>query len=699
MKTTRVLPVVCFVVVASCTCDRIGVLEDGGEPGGGSGGNAAGNGGAGGAGGGAASCIGGIGSLSLAPVNSTVTVGAQPSPVAFIATAQLAAGGTRDATAQLVWTAVRDDDTPAGSFSAPGVYQPQPGVGGVVRLRATDGCVSGETTLTLRLDVTLRDPGPAVTTRFNGTVVLGDAMKSPVIVYPSDQTRFPRNIYKVLFQWQKAGNETFRVTFTGPRSTVVVYSDGVHPQCQASAATSGCMEADTAVWQAVAGSNAGELATLIVDGVRMGDSRVYRSAAITLGFSRRDVKGAIFYWSTTAAGIRRASVSESDPEPYVVGKPVATVLPNGAGAVRCVACHTVSRSGKKMIAFTDAAGGKGEYVYDVTLTPPPLPLITTQISTDKGFGTFRPDDQRVVVTVDNLLKEYDANDAGLIATLPVPAGATPDWSPLGTELAYADRGGETPGGANLKSIAYDGGAWGASRQLVAAAGQSNLFPSYSPDGTQLAYVRGRGGHGDRTAQLWLVKADGTQAPVELVNANRVVNSVMTAGQHENNMPTWAPAGDLYWVAFNSVRAYGLVFPTGGTQQIWVAAIDPAKLGQLLPDGGPVDPSFPAFRFAFQGLAENNHRAYWTLDVREPADAGPSCSGLGTVCSTTAQCCVGLECATGAELLRTCQPAMADAGACLMPGAPCDQTAGPACCGSQVCDVTVDGGSSCRPIIN
>src|SRR6185436_19694493 len=96
----------------------------------------------------------------------------------------------------------------------------------------------------------------------------------------------------------------------------------------------------------------------------------------------------------------------------------------------------------------------------------------------------------------------------------------------------------------LRVIGYDAGTWGASRSLVAAAGLTNLFPSYSPDGAYVAYARGKGGHGDKTFQLWLIKADGTQAPVELVTANRIVNSAPTLGQHENTMPTWAPPGDL-----------------------------------------------------------------------------------------------------------------------------------------------------------
>src|SRR5262249_13252930 len=162
-----------------------------------------------------------------------------------------------------------------------------------------------------------------------------------------------------------------------------------------------------------------------------------------------------------------------------------------------------------------------------------------------------------------------------------------------------------------------------------------------------------GGHSDITYQLFVVKADGTQAPVELVTANRVMNNCVdvtcdangrTNGQFENNMPTWAPPGDLQWIAFNSQRPYGLVYPKGGTQQTWVTELDPNKIGPFLSDGGGVDPSYPAFRFAFQDLTLNNHRAYWTLDVRAPppdaggGGGGPVCTDTGGDCNPNTVCC-------------------------------------------------------------
>ncbi|MBX5481825.1 MAG: hypothetical protein IRZ16_08300 [Myxococcaceae bacterium] len=193
----------------------------------------------------------------------------------------------------------------------------------------------------------------------------------------------------------------------------------------------------------------------------------------------------------------------------------------------------------------------------------------------------------------------------------------------------------------------------------------------------------------------MVKADGSGEPIELKAANRVVNGVMTDGRHENNMPTWAPPGDYDWVAFNSVRPYGVVFPNGGTQQIWVRAIDRQKLS------AGEDPSFPAFRFAFQGLTEDNHRAFWTLDVRDPEYGGTSCLPLGSPCSGTApECCLGTECVIGELGSGVCLPPPPDAGMCIPLGDPCDQTGGAPCCTGSVCDVGPDGGGTfCRGTIN
>ncbi|MDP2276167.1 MAG: hypothetical protein Q8K32_35815 [Archangium sp.] len=699
------------IILSACQCGTANPDTDGGAGGGDAqgGGTATGGGSAlgGGSGGGAAGpCVANATALSISPSNATVAAGASQR---FTATATVN-GQPVDVTSSVTFTVRRDDDSPAGTIDASGNFIAAAGVGGSVHVEATDGCVSATTdiSVTFASNITAGDGG-VTGSEFGGTVDTTTEASLPKVVYPHSGTRFPRNIYKVLFQWQRAGHAKFRLTFTGPGSTVQVFTDGRNAICVNT--TDGCWEADAAAWLAIAGSNAGGEVQLVVDGVDATGGTVFRGTAITLGFSRRDVKGAIFYWSTTSAGIRRATVSDNAPEPYLVGKPIPSVLSDGS-SVQCVACHTVSRSGRKLFAGTKTSIDTGLFVYDVTLAPPPSPVITDQIATaNKGFGTFSPDDTRVVATVGDKLVEFDSTSGQRFVELPLLAGTNPDWSPLGHELAYSTKGGDSPGGAALASIARgaDGG-WGSIRTLVAAGTQTALFPSFAPDGLHVAYARGRGGHGDKTFQLWLVGADGGMN-TELLAANRKVNNCLgiacdvqgnTNGQYENSMPTWAPPGDLDWVAFNSQRPYGVVYPTGGTQQIWVAAIDRSKLGQRLPDGGVVDPSYPAFRFSFQDLAENNHRAFWTLDVRVEQDAGVMCVASGQACTANSTCCGTNTCQSPSELVFQCLPPNSvDAGACVRTGASCSQTSGGQCCDSPLvaCDVQSDGGAACMSTIN
>ncbi|MBX5481823.1 MAG: hypothetical protein IRZ16_08290 [Myxococcaceae bacterium] len=174
-----------------------------GDPDAGAGGDA-GAGTDGGGGDGEVACIDGLEGISIAPAGEVVTIGLSPGPIAFSATGTLSEGATEDLTSRLSWSARRADDTEPGTFAAPGSYQPLPGTGGVVTIEATDGCVTGTTQVTLKLEASFQDPGAAVSDRFDGPVVTDDPGKSPTAIYPSDQTRFPRNIYKVLFQWKRA---------------------------------------------------------------------------------------------------------------------------------------------------------------------------------------------------------------------------------------------------------------------------------------------------------------------------------------------------------------------------------------------------------------------------------------------------------------------------------------------------------------
>lgn len=592
-------------------------------------------------------CISGLKSLALSPSGMSFPLDGGPTtPITFSAT------GTFDDQSQkpidgsaLAWSVTRADDTDPGTIQA-GVLAPNPSAGGVVTVTATDTCVSGSTTATFILEVeigTPQNPGD-----WTGTPVTDSA---PTIVYPSDQTRFPRNLFRTLFQWRKEGMSEFRLVFDGPYSDVTVYTDGAHGLCSGANPAAGCWEVDDTDWGFIAGSNAGETAAWYVDGLDTSTDppTIRRAGPVTLGFSKQDVEGAIFYWSTTSKGVRRGRISEQDPQNYVVGTP-STVFSDG-DQVGCVACHTVSRDGKYMVAPTKTQQADAMFVYEVTADAPPTPLVKTIANTKgHGFGTISPDDAHVVVAYKGAMWMVNRVDGAEEAAVDLGGlkGTHPDWSPADDELVFAAAEGDAPKNAHLAKVPWDGTQWGAPVDfLTPPMGQSYLFPMYSMGADWIAFSRGAGGHGDASAQLMVVDAAGAMPPIELENANKVVNNGLTDGAHENNQPTWAPPGDLEWVAFNSKRAFGVVLPEG-TQQIWVAAVDPDKAA--LGD----DPSYPAFRVPFQGLDENNHRAFWTLDVGDGGPdggggAGPGCGAIlpeGAACDPFNDCCeTGMYCDT------------------------------------------------------
>lgn len=360
----------------------------------GSGSGGAGSSGTAAGGGSQVACIDGLKSIALTPADSKVTLdGNAAAPITFTATGTFSDGHSAPIDgSKLDWKVSRADDTPPGDIMA-GVLTPYKSAGGVVTVEATDNCVSATTTVTFSLNVMIGMPGDPAQW---GGVPVTDA-KSPLIVYPSDQTRFPRNIYRTLFQWRTQGWTNFRLIFKGPNAEVTVYTDGVHGLCTGKNPPAGCWEVNEVAWSYIAGSNAGSKATWTVDGLdtTKNPAVIHRSAPIEIGFSKQDVKGAIFYWSTTSAGVRRGKISKQNPEDYIVGKP-PTTYPDG-DAVQCVACHVVSRDGKYMAAPVQAKSGQSLWILGVTDIAPPDPQVKKVANTGgHGFATISPDDKYVI---------------------------------------------------------------------------------------------------------------------------------------------------------------------------------------------------------------------------------------------------------------------------------------------------------------
>lgn len=421
----------------------------------------------------------------------------------------------------------------------------------------------------------------------NGT----DPTKEPRIVYPSHETMFPINVSHIRHEWTPAQNDLFRLVFEGPKTKVTIYT------------TAKDWEPSDEQWDWIAESNRGSAVKLTVSGiVQAAPQDVWQSRAIDLYFSASEVEGALYYWSTGSAGIMKALVSDRVPVKFYSD-------PKASDANTCVACHTLSRDGKRM-----AVGYGGEKLKEVSVPARTAILPASGNPTrDCGWSTFSPDGKMLLVASKGVLTLIDSDTGAPIGpdNGVVPLGGKlathPDWAALGDKVVVSlatKAGNKDMEGGSIAILPYNKGAWGTPTVIVAAAADNNFFPVFSPDSKWIAYVNAKGSSKDEvTANLRLVPTAGG-APIEMLRLNQRVNNADGVVNIGNSMPTWAPATKpgVFWLAFSSLRAYSsLRDQDGKLDQIWIAAIDPSK----------PDPGYAGFWAPFQSMPEGNHRAFWT----------------------------------------------------------------------------------------
>ncbi len=444
----------------------------------------------------------------------------------------------------------------------------------------------------------------------------------PALAYPTPGTMFPPNIARILFQWRAASGSLFQLHFDTPAGKFDVYTDGQQPTCAAAATPGSCWESDAKTLLPYLKASAGKTVTLTLRALDPASpAKMLESAPYKLFLARTPVSGAIYYWSTTAQGIRRGTLD---------GRDAADFLTPPLTQNTCVACHTVSRSGKRMsVSFPGDLLGVADVVEAV---PPPVSYGPPPFSgghVSASWATFSPDDSKLVVAGQGVLSVVSATNAMPVGAgvIPLPSGVFGSM-PDAKHLVFASvTSGEKARHLHNSSIAwltaagdsFSGYEMIAESKLKSCGDNTEAYanPMFSPDSKWLAFSHADcESESDPTAKIVLARAEPNAEQIALDLANSQVGDQKQTNL-QNGMPTWAPAldGNIGWVAFTSTRDYGFVLssakdPGAATRQLWVAAVDLNKVGQG-------DPSYPAFRLPAQDLTENNHRPFWAIDVLPP----------------------------------------------------------------------------------
>jgi len=597
--------------------------------------------------------------ITIVPGDTVLRVNeAMPNPTAtFTVVAE-----QRNHTTRMLSTGYRLllDNSALGTLGATNGNFRAAGAGGTSLIRAatTDGTgLSATTTITVFVERQVYGPGTDATVRdrFNAAPVAPDAATTGATVdYPLRGAVMPRNVHPPHLMWTArhtvAADDIYRVRLVRPHMVLEGFLSASAPGF--------AYDWDIgAAFPPVADTDVGlpiELEVSVLSGgmLRRGEPSNFRTIDGV-------VAGAVYYWSPPRGRVVRVDVDTARRVDFLPSPP------NG-----CIACHAVSRDGRRMAAVTD--NGRPYTGYDLTqdLTASPPPSVFTYADANQT-GTFNADGTRMVVGLysGGPFTLLDSSNGTPIATESPGHGRDPEWSPDNNVVAYSD---ETTNDLWVTPV-LPGDHFGTPQLLHSAAatpgGSFDWHPTFTPDSRWLVFQHGDGAFTRQAGALFMLpRGGGTALRLDRANGG--------ASGNDNWRPVFSPfdSGGYFWVLFTSGRPYGNA--AAGVQNaklIWVAAV------RNRPDG-TLDPSEVAYYLDGQEPI-TNLSPYW---------APPPCRDNGTGCSTGAECC-SANCEPDSTGVNTCR---SPTGNCRPRGASCSVTgdccAGLVCTTAHICDAPPPG---------
>lgn len=434
-----------------------------------------------------------------------------------------------------------------------------------------------------------------------------DPALAPTVVYPAPDIIAPRNLGDFETHWTDShGNNVFEISLHTEFSDVRVYVPGGNGMA-AAGPTPSWSAFSAAEWLDAVG-----IETMVTYQVRGANSAnpgpVGAATPRIVNLTNEPMEGGLYYWASTSSagayGIFRHDMSKP-------GLPAEEYMTTNQTSGRCVACHVLSRDGTKLAVTYDGGNGAATLVDVGTAT-------AQGGSNVWNFGTFTPDGSELLTAEQGAIQVRQSANQALTTTMPSTGYSThPDLSADGKKLVYIRTNAAgadwsfTSG--NLVTRTYDQSThtFGPEMPLVSGGG-NNYYPSWSPDGEWVLFNRSpanANAYNATDATLWVVKADGTQPPIQLTVAND--GSALT-----NSWGRWAPFAQTYkssgekmfWITVSSKRNFGTRLFGVGRPQLWMTPFFPARAAAQM------DPSAPAFWLPFQNIVSNNHIAQWTERV-------------------------------------------------------------------------------------
>jgi hypothetical protein len=525
-------------------------------------------------------------------------------------------------------------------------------VGTVLNLNPDAGTTSSDGSVTAPPDFHQAILGVGVTaadvTRFE--TAMPGSCTGPTINYPLDGAVMPRNVYPPKIMWTPSGTtsatDLYRVRLKRPNATLEGYF--LNPPQMA-------WQPPVDSFSPLANRNVGEpieltVAVLTGAGVCVGSPIAFKTVDAFIA-------GSVYYWAPNRVDTRQIMRVDVDKGMLV------DFMPNPGG---CLACHGVTRDGRRMAAYQSTL--RGTFAYDLTanLTGSPPPSLFSTALYRESLSTFNGDGTRLLLSFDSsprvrdscggAFELYSGTDGAPVTSTgltQVTNGTDPEWSPDSTTIAFSDNG-------SLKLLPQTGPDQFGAVTTLGGSGNYDWHPTWSPDSQWLAYQHGtscntgtRSG-GYVSANLWIISRNGT---------GNAVLAKLNGGRMDNWRPVFSPfdSGGYFWVVYSAARPYGNALGgVSGKKQLWIAAIhdqpsnfsDPSEVPYYL-DGQELYTNLQAYWApapcqVYAGWCETDGQCCSGACTNGSCGVPVTCRVRGQTCAVSTDCCAGdfLECMGG-----------------------------------------------------